>query len=113
MDLFGDQSVQVVTATLQAVLALLALPLVMLLSVRLRGPAAVRPALATLPCTGRLLCLERDAEPSRDGPLPCLLTRAPPGDPPSELASTGWWALRRSGRSLSRSSATSRSRVGL
>ncbi|MEO6435511.1 MAG: hypothetical protein ABIP55_07085 [Tepidisphaeraceae bacterium] len=79
VDLFGEQTVQVVTATLQAVFILLAAGLLMVLSVRAAQASVVRPALATLPGTGRLLYSARNDLPSCDALRTSLPTRAPPG----------------------------------
>jgi hypothetical protein len=89
VDLFGEQTVQVVTALLQAAILLLTTALLMVLSVRAAQASALRPALATLPGTGRLLCPDRNDQASCDGLRTSLPTRAPPGliDPASTISS--------------------------
>jgi hypothetical protein len=111
VDLIGEQSVQIVTATLEAALVLLAAGLVMVASVRIARSVAVRPMAAMLPRAGRPTCPENDNTLSVEGLYTCLPTRAPPDDPRCELASTAGWRLRAS--TCSSSCATRRPRVGL
>lgn len=81
VDFFGEQTVQVLAATLQAAIVLLVAGLFVVLSARLSQSAAVRPASVTLACSGRSICPADDVSASLDGLHICLLTRAPPGSP--------------------------------
>ena len=81
MEFFGEQTVQVLAATLQAAIVLLVAGLFVVLSARLPQSAAVRPASITPTCSGRSTCLDNDVFTSLDGLHICLLTRAPPGSP--------------------------------
>lgn len=86
MDLFGEHSVQVVTATLlEAALVLTLAALLVLLSVRVVQQSAIRPMLAIVPHHAT-----RIASPDQSVDVPSarwlsnsLLTRAPPPDPES------------------------------
>ena len=114
VDLIGEQSVQIVTATLQAALVLLSAGLVMVVSVRIAQSVAVRPSAVALPRAGRPTCPENDGTLSFEGLYTCLPTRAPPDEGPRfELASTGRWRLRASGVACSGSRASARCRVRL
>ena len=88
MDLFGEHSVQVVTAiaaaTLEAALVLTLATLLVLLSVRIARQSALRPVLAIVPRRAMRIAL-----PGQDADVPSarwlshsLPARAPPPDDP-------------------------------
>ena len=80
MDLFGEQSVQVVATTVYAALVLLTAGLLMLLSVRLARLAIEKPMLARVPLrTGRLVLSDQSEKCSDAALQRSLPTRGPPG----------------------------------
>jgi hypothetical protein len=83
VDLFGEQTVQVMATVINAAIVLLMAGLFMLLSVRLARLAIAhmaKPALARVPLhTGRLVLLERSDMPLELGLQTSLPTRGPPG----------------------------------
>jgi hypothetical protein len=83
VDLFGDQTVQVVATAFQAALMLLAGVLLLVLSVRVVTLAIVKPMLAPWPqCAGRLVLPDRSEIISDSG----LRSRLPARGPPSSRA---------------------------
>ena len=80
MDLFGEQTVQVMATVVNAAIVLLMAVAIMLLSVRLARLAIGKPALARVPLhTGRLLVPEQTDMPSELRLQRSLPTRGPPG----------------------------------
>jgi hypothetical protein len=85
VDLFGEQTVQVVAATLEAALLLLAAAMLVLLSVRIAQQAAPKPVLANVPQRiSRLVPPARADLWSDAGLITSLPARAPPDPDPSE-----------------------------
>jgi len=103
VELFGEQTVQVMATVINAAIVLLMAVAFMLLSVRLARLAIPKPALARVPLhTGRLVLPERSDMPSELRLQRSLPTRGPPG---SMLCGTSsppptWDALRAAGSLL-------------
>ena len=80
MELFGEQTVQVMATVINAAIVLLMAVAFMLLSVRLARLAIPKPALARVPLhTGRLVLPELSDMPSELRLQRSLPTRGPPG----------------------------------
>ena len=80
MELFGEQTVQVMATVINAAIVLLMAVAFMLLSVRLARLAIGKPALARVPLhTGRLVLPERSDMTSELRLQRSLPTRGPPG----------------------------------